>query len=264
MRNFGIKDCIIRFMAAAFVIVFLCGDLTAQDSIRPRNTFFSIGFLQIKESENYGLVFRGPSLDAGMNWTFPHKDNAWFYEFKLMVGAPIAKDIIGLNYSFKPIEAAYVWKIPVKKFGLKIGPALKMEYNQQMYPDLQSGYYFWLTQYSAGVSAFATVNLKNSLIKVRVFNNLCGFVSRGETWEDPYFFTDQFSDVVSDMHSEFSFVSLGTFNNTFFEIQYRRNAASRLAYSYVFDYFVYSDDPAIKFLNQSLRLTFIPRLKNEN
>ena len=264
MINFSYKDCKIRLLVLAFVLSFLTGELFAQDSIRPRNTFISIGFLQIKESENYGLVFRGPSLDAGMNWTFPHKNNAWIYEFRLMLGAPFAKDIAAMNISFKPLEAAYAWKIPVNKFGLKIGPALKMEYNFQMYPDLQSGYYFWLTHYSAGVSAFATVNLKNSIIKVRAFNNLCGFVSRGETWEDPYFFTDQFSDLMSDMHSEFSFVSLGTFNNTFFEIQYRRSAASRLAYSYVFDYFVYSDDPALKFLNQSLRLTFIPRLKNEN
>lgn len=264
MINFSYKDRQIRLMALVFVLSFLTGELAAQDSIRPRNTFLTVGFLQIKESENYGLVFRGPSLDAGMNWTFPHKSNAWIYEFRLMLGAPFAKDVTAMNISFKPLEAAYAWNIPVNKFGLKIGPALKMEYNFQVYPDLQSIYYFWLTNYSAGVEIFANYKIKNAIFKLRVFNNLIGFVSRGEIYEDPYFNDSKFSDIMSDIHSDFQFISLGTFNNTFFEIRYQKSAASRLAFSYVLDYFVYTDDPAIKFLNQSLRLTFIPRSKNEN
>jgi hypothetical protein len=199
-----------------------------------------------------------------MNWTFPHKSNAWFYEFKLMLGAPFAKDVVAMNFSIKPLEAAYAWNIPVNKFGLKIGPSLKMEYNIQFYPDLQSGYYYWLTNYSAGVEVFAHYKVKNAIFKLKAFNNLFGFVSRGEIYEDPYFFDRKFSDIFSDVHSNFNFVSLGTFNNSFFEIRYQKKASSRIAFSYVFDYFVYTDDPAIKFLNQSLRLTFIPRSKNEN
>jgi hypothetical protein len=253
-----------RILGTAFMLsIFFCSAI-AQDSVRYRNTFISPGYLQIKESLNYGLVFRGPALDAGMNWMFPHRSNIWLYEFRLMLGIPFAKDIAGMNMSIKPLEMAYDWKLPVHKLDLKVGPALKMEYNYQVYPDLQSGYYFWLTQYNAGISLFASLNTTTGVYRLRAFNNLVGFVSRGENWEDPYFFSDKFSDVFRDLHSDFEFVSPGTFNNTVLEVRYQRSSYSRLAYSYVFDYYVYSGNPSIKFLNQSLRLTFIPRMKNEN
>jgi hypothetical protein len=251
-------------MVIAFVLCLTAHDIVAQDSIRARNSFLSTGFLQIKESPNYGLVFRGPFIGFGMNWNWLHDDNTWFYEAKLGVGFPFAKEIVGLNMNFKPIEMAYAWKIPVRTVGLEIGPSLKMEYNIQYYPDLQSGYYYWLTHYSAGVEVFADYKFKNSILKLRAFNNLFGFVSRGEIYEDPYFFDRKFSDIFSDVHSNFNFVSLGTFNNTFFEIRYQKKASSRLAFSYVFDYFTYTEEPEIKYLNQLLRLTFIPRMKNEN
>lgn len=258
------NDFKFRLLAFAMFVILFTPSVIAQDSARFRTTFVSLSYLQIKESENYGLVFRGPSIDAGMNWTFPHHQNAWLYEFKIGLGAPFSKGIIAMHINVKPLEMAYAWKIPVQNVGLRIGPALKMEYNFQYYPDLQSGYYFWLTNYNAGVSAFAIVKLKNAILKMRAFNNLFGFVSRGEIWEDPYFFDRKFSDIMADLHSDFEFVTPGTFNNTFFEIMYRKSSTSRLALSYVFDYFVYSDKPEIKFLNQSLRLTFIPRMKNEN
>jgi hypothetical protein len=252
-----------KSLACAFLLGILSQFLTAQDSSQYLRGYLSVGFLQIKESANYGLIFRGPSIDGGFSWTYPHRRNARFYELKFMAAAPIAKGIVGLNASFKPIELAYAWKIPVNKFALKIGPTLKMEYNLQFYPDIQSGYYFWLTNYCGGLSIFASFKIKSSILRIRAFNNIYGVVSRGEVYEDPYFYDSKFSDIVEDIHSDFTPVAPGQFNNTFFEIGYRKSAVSRLTISYVFDYFVYFDDPKIKFLNQSLRLTFNPR-NNEN
>ena len=235
-----------------------------QDTVRHRNSFATIGFLQIKESANFGLVFKGPSFDLGMNWRYPKRENLLFYEYKLGAAALFAKRIAGININVKPVELAWAWKIPTQKFRLNIGPSLKMEYNLQYYPDLQSGYHYWLTNYNLGIWADASVNIGRSLLGIKFCNSLVGFVSRGEIYDEVYFFDNNFDDVMKHLHSHFEFASFDRFNNTSFEINYRQSPASRLVIGYVFDYYVYSNDPKVKFLNQSLRLTFIPRIKNEN
>jgi hypothetical protein len=263
MKKLNKNDRSLSFIVVALILYAISQPVVAQDSSRPRNTFVSVGYLQIKESPNYGLVFRGPSIDFGMNWNFSHGSNTWYYEYKLGAAFPFSKGIAGLIVNLKPIEMAYTFKLPVKKFGLKLGPALKMEYNIESYPDLQSGYYFWITNYNLGLSVLADLKIKNAIFRLRFLNSVAGFISRGDIYDDPYFFTAEFSEVMSDIHSNFTFATFGDFNNTFLELRYQKSSASRLAYAYVLDYFVYTKNPQIKYLNQTVRLIFIPKVKNE-
>jgi hypothetical protein len=128
----------------------ITGEMFSQDVHPKRQTFYSAGFIQVKEAANYGLVFRGPSFGFGMRWEFPSVKHLLFYEYSLGPGVMFAKNIAGLDFSFKPADLGYLWKIPAGKINLFAGPSVKMQYDVQFYPDLQSGYDYWLTSYAAG------------------------------------------------------------------------------------------------------------------
>ena len=205
----------IEYISITLLFIFVTVQLYSQEERSSRTTFISSGFLQIKESSNYGLVFRGPSVDFGMNWNIPHKNNLIFFEYKFGLAAMFSKGIIGMNIGLKPVDFAYLWERQYERFKLDLGPALKMEYNTQAYPDIQSGYEYWLTNYSTGLMVFVTAPVKNSLVKVRAFNSFFNLVSRGDIYNDPYFFDLDFRELLRDVHQDFMFSSPGKFNNTF-------------------------------------------------
>ena len=251
----------IEYISTALLFILVTVQLYSQEERSYRTTFFSSSFLEIKESANYGLVFRGPSVDFGMNWNIPRKNNLIFYEYKVGLATIFSKGIIGMNIGLKPVDFAYLWGSQFERFKLALGPALKMEYNTQAYPDIQSGYEYWLTNYSTGLMVLVTAPVKNSLVKVRAFNSFFNLLSRGDIYNDPYFFDLDFGELLRDVHQDFMFSSLGKFNNTFFEIRYMKTNSSRFSISYSVDYFVFTEMPEFQFLNQSLRFIFTPGAK---
>jgi len=252
-----------RVLGLIFLLIILSVQIFAQDSFGNRTTYFSAGLVQIKESANYGLVFRGPALNIGMNWNILHGNQIFFYEFQFELAAPMSKGVVGEHTNIKPVEFAYAWQIHSGQFDLKIGPALKMEYKLEYYSDLQSGYNYWLTSYTMGLSAFALVPVKKSTVRLRFFNSLAGFASKNEIYDDPYFFDPGFGEIMKDFHSDFKFVTLGSFNNTSFEVRFKISDSSRMTVSYVFDYCVHMKSPDVKYLNQSIRLNFNSKKRNE-
>jgi hypothetical protein len=258
-----IKLIIMRVLRISVLLLILPVYIFAQDTFGLRSTYFSAGFLQIKESANFGLVFRGPTLNAGMSWNILHGNRVFFYEFQFELAAPMSKGVVGEHTNIKPVEFAYAWQIHSGQFDLKIGPALKMEYKLEYYSDLQSGYNYWLTSYCMGLSAFTSVPVKKSMVRLRLYNSLAGFASKNEIYDDPYFFDPGFVEIMKDFHSDFKFVTLGSFNNTSFELRFKISDASRMTVSYVFDYCVYMKSPDVRYLNHSVRLNFNSRKRNE-
>ena len=248
----------VRTCNATLFWLLITPSIFSQEAHTLRTTYFSADFLQIKESANYGLVFRGPSIRFGMNWMLSRNNDFIFYEYNLGLGAPLSKGIIGINFCLKPVETAYLWKLPWEKSTTGIGPSLKMEYNAQSYPDLQSGYNFWLTHYSLGLSANTFFTVNNSLIKIRLFTSLFGLTSRTEEYTDPYFFDIGFGEVIMDSHRNFKLTTVQEFNNTTIEIRFQRRNSSRFSLSYVMEYSAYSKYPEIRLLNQSIRFNLVP------
>jgi len=250
-----------RKICYTLILLILHVKIFAQDSFGHRNIYFSGGFKEVKETANFGLVFRGPSLNVGINWHIPVGNKLIFYDGQFELASPISKGIVGVHTNIKPVEIALAWDIYHNQLNLKIGPSLKLEYKLDYYSDLQSGYNFWLTSYSTGVSAFASIPVNHTLVGLRFFNSLFGFTSRNEIYDDPYFFYPKFGEVIKDFHSNFEFVVLNSYNNTSFEISFKIKESSRLTFSYLIDYCIYKKTPSVKYLNQSIRLNLNSKKK---
>jgi hypothetical protein len=239
---------------STFLLCFLIGNIIySQEKLSVRSTFFSASYLQIKDESNFGLVFRGPAIDFGMKWEIPLKNHTLIYEYHLGGGFPLAKGVVGLNMSIKPVDLSYVFDIPTDNIIFQVGPALKMQYDVQFYPDLQSGYDFWLTSYAAGIKLRAIIPANNGTIRFGLWNSLLGVTSRTKPYTDPYFFDLGFGEVIRDIHSNLGFSSLNQFINTTFTAEYMFKKHPRIALSYVLDYSQYADPCIFTFLNQSLR-----------
>lgn len=234
-----------------FIIVLFTGELYAQEG---RSTFYSTSYLQIKENANYGLVFSGPALDIGMRWEIPSGSHSLLYEYKIGLGLPFSKKIIGLNMSFKPADLSYLWNIWVGKMAMHVGPALRLQYDVQFYPDLQSGYDYWMTNYSTGIRAIASVPFNWGTVSMSLFNSIMGFTSRTTPYGDPYYFDLGFGEVLKDIHSNLKFSGPGSFDNTSVGITCLFKKHSRLSVSYLVDYYGYYGHDKFQMLNHSVSI----------
>ena len=247
------KRTFMKYISTLFLL--LCTRIiSSQELPSTRSTFLSASYLQVKEEANYGLVFRGPAVDFGMRWEIPIRNNTILYEYHLGAGFPLAKGVIGLNMSLKPVDISIVRDIPAGNIIFQAGPALKMQYDVQFYPDLQSGYDFWLTSYNAGIKLRAIIPAMTGMIRLGIWNSLLGLTSRTEPYTDPYFFDLGFWEVMKDIHSNLEFSSLSRFINTTFTAEYLFKKHPRIALAYVLDYSYYADPYKMTFMNQSLRL----------
>jgi len=142
----------------------------AQAVIKSRSSFVSAGTLQLKESANYGLVFGGPALNYGKKITTFRNLFTTVYEFEMGLATPMARNILGVNFHLKPVDLFLGLNINLGDIRLLVGPAFRLEYNAQFYPDLQSGYDFWLTELSLGLSAQASIPKNNWWSLLRQWN----------------------------------------------------------------------------------------------
>jgi hypothetical protein len=245
-------------------LLFLTSFISAQENGRSKITFVTASYLQTKESLNYGLVFRGPMLDFGMNWSKHYKSTILSYGYKLGFSLLSTRDVLGANLKIKPLELSYLKEIVNNKFKIGIGPSFKSEYNYQVYPDVQSGYLFWYTNYNVGFTCNSEIPIFDKKIQINFTNSLMGFISRPSKYEDPYYYDIRFSDFVRYAHQDFKFLSFNGFDNSTIELLYKFSPDSRLAISYVFEYFGYYKNPQIQVVENSIRLIFYPKYHETN
>ena len=237
-----------------FVLLMISQALSGQDVPSRRSYFLSGSFMQIKDAVNYGLVFRGPAVDFGMEWEFPVGKQVLGYGFQAGAGFMFAKEIAAIDFCVRPVDLSWSWVIPAGKSVFRAGPALRTQYDLQFYPDLQSGYDFWLTDYAVGIRVAWMLPSEIGTFRVRLYQSVAGLVSQTPDYTDPYFYDITFGEIVTDMHSGFEPVSFGRFCNTTAEFTYRFRNHPRLALSYVLDYVSCSTSQRFRMLNQSVRV----------
>jgi hypothetical protein len=133
------------------------------------------------------------------------------------------------------------------------------DYNYQMYPDLQSGYSFWFTHISLGISSEYKFSINRNLLKLRLETSLFGFTSRQEVYNDPYFFDMGFGYALKSVNQDLIFGSLNNYNHTEFELRWQNSDESRIAFAYNLQYYGYFRDPSFTMLNQMLKIIFLPK-----
>ena len=102
---------------------------SAQEKTFIRNSFLTTGFNQINEDENFGLVFRGPGFNYGMSRNSLNEKRYIAFEYEVGVGLLFSREIPGLGFYLKPIDLAYMFKMPLAGKSFYLGPLIKLEYN---------------------------------------------------------------------------------------------------------------------------------------
>jgi hypothetical protein len=234
------------------LLVFTAG--SAQDKTITRNSFFTAGYNQINEGANYGLIFRGPGLNYGMAWNSVSEKRYLTYEYELGLGIMFSRQIPALGFYLKPIDLAYLIKIPLAGEKLYLGPTMKMEYNYDMYPDLQSGFDYWFTNLSFGIGALYYIDFEKISFRIKLNTSVAGFISRQEAYRDPYFYDIGFKYAIQHLHQDLYFGSFDVFNVSGLEILCKPINNSRLTFGYYLQYSGYYNDPQITILNQGVKL----------
>lgn len=232
----------------------------AQEKKVISQSYFSGGLKQIKESANFGLVFKGPNMIYGHYWESSKNNRIFSIENQIGVCIPFSKGIPALDIYFKPAEISYMFSTN-KKNSFTIGPLVKLEYNYTLYPQLQSAFDYWFTNFSLGVNTRYNFTLANQSVNARLKFSLCGFTSRQPKSRNPYFYDIGFKHAFRHLNSGFEFSSLDKFNTTDFELSWKPKPASRITWAYCFNYSGYFEAPEISMISHNIKLTFNPKNK---
>lgn len=218
----------------------------------------SLNFLQIKEGLNHGLVFRGPGLQYSRYWQWENDWKIVNYEANIGFAYLEARGIGAGNIHLMAGRISYLRKIGNSK-KLSAGLSFTSEYNYELYPDLQSGYSFWFTHYSVGGVLSCPFQLGKNQFNLNFHTSLMGLTSRPPAERDAYFYDLNLGDVIRFVHQDFRFGSWDRYNQTGLEIKWQPKPSSRLAITYVLNYYGYYKGPEISMLDQAFKLTFVPK-----
>lgn len=260
VRNLKSKSRMKPFVISTLLIVFFLSS-SAQENAVYRNSFFSTGFAQVKEAANFGLVFSGPVINYGMTWNRINEHRMITYGYELGVGIPFSKSIPALDIYLKPVDIAYMFHIPGFYDRFYIGPDLKFEYNYTFYPQLQSGFDYWFTNFSLGLKAHYAFNYQHSAFQIILNTSLAGLTSRQPDYRDPYFFDIGFKYAVRDLHQNLGFGSLDKYNTTEFGIMWKPAPESRLTVGYEFRYSGYYPAPEFKKVSHNIKIVISAKSK---
>lgn len=218
----------------------------------------SLNWLQIKEELNYGLVFRGPGLGYAYASQWQNDKTRIQYEGRITFSTPITRGIIAASMNIVPVRLDYLFKLGNDN-SFCVGPYFTMEYNYEMYPDLQNGYSYWLTHFSLGGALKYSFDVTQHNFDIIFHTTLLGITSRNPVYDDPYFFDLGLGYVLGYLHQDFQFGSLNRYNQSELEIRWQPKSFSRLAFEYAFQYYGYFDEPELTMLNQSVKLIILPK-----
>jgi len=229
-------------------------------SSRRHMNFYKLGFKQIKEDANIGLVFNGPEVIYGHYWEYSKNNMIFSIENEIGVCIPFSKGIPALDIYFKPAEVSCLI-LTRKKNKLAAGPFVKFEYNYTLYPQLQSAFDYWFTNFSLGIRSRYNFSIASQPLSLRLKSSLCGFTSRQPDYRNPYFYDIGFKHAIRHVNSDLRFSILGEYNTSDFELSWKPKADSRITWAYCFNYNGYFETPEISIVRQAIKLTFNPKSK---
>jgi hypothetical protein len=245
---------LMRTILTALSFFCLITGISAQDNIIKRRSFLSVNYLQVKESANFGLVFKGAGFDHGMTWSLDNDKTRMIYEYELGLGILFSREIPALGFYLKPVDFAYIFKLRVHNSLLHIGPDLRLEYNYNLYPDLQSGFDYWFTNLSLGINVMYDFNYANSAFYIKLSSSVAGFTSRQPGYRDPYFYDLGVKHAIRHLNQDLTFGSFNRYNSTNLEIRWKPKPDSRLTFGYVLKYSGYFMSPEITMLSHGIKL----------
>ena len=210
-------------------------------------------FFQLKDQKNYGLVFNGGNISAGYTLQKQSGYGLFRYQADFGIGAGFSKGIASMNFHLKPAGLSYGFRlVQGDKTTFYMGPYAAMNYYFQLYPELQSGHALWFTIYDLGPRFIVDSRFREQNFRIQLANSIFGLVSRPEEMNETYYYTLNFFDLVGKLHSNFRAGSFNLMNHTEFELEWSRIAKSNKSLAYRLEYFLYQNEPQLKYLVHSI------------
>jgi hypothetical protein len=225
----------------------------AYDSTFHNHHQLSLQSLQIKEAQNFGLVFTGAQLGYAYRWGWENDAAVSLVECGIGAAALLSKGILGVNIHLKPMEWQYRWKVSPM---LTLGTLLMLEYDCQLYPDLQSGVSYWCSRLNVGVAAEYRFEAFQQNWRVLGSTSLLGFTSRPPLERSPYFFDLGFIEAVRYLHQNVRFGSVNQFSHTSIEFVRQPSSEGELWVSATLDIDAYFDAPRWIALRYGVKVAF--------
>jgi len=238
------------------ILIILPAKMKAQDTAweKDRMVTYQTQFFQIKEAANYGIVFNGLNLVVGYEYSKKNKSHILKYIADLGFGPDFGKGV-GLNWHFKPGDLYYGWNISGNdSYSLFLGPYTSVNYQWQLYPELQSGHMFWFTFIDFGPRLYSEFKLKSKRIRITFSSAVAGLVSRPVPATESHFYSLSFSDFVTNPHKDLKFGSLDLIEHIDLGITLVNFNKKKMSAGYGFQYFGYNDDPRLDYLTHSVNL----------
>lgn len=247
----------ITLVLSAILIILHC---SARDKEVISNSYLVAGFKQIKESANFGLVFSGANINYGHYWESSKNNRIFSIENEIGVCIPFSKGIPALDVYLKPAEVSYLFSSSGKN-SFAVGPLVKFEYNYTLYPQLQSAFDYWFTNFSLGINSLYNFNIVGQPLSARLKFTVLGITSRQPESRNPYWYDIGFKYALIHSNSDFAISTLNKYNATNFELTWKPKSAKRITWSYCFDYSGYYESPEISMIRHNIKLTFNPKNK---
>jgi hypothetical protein len=195
-----------------------------------------LGFLQIKEEFNRGMVFNGIQLQYVYGITRKIGGSELTYQPGLIFGMAWSREMTGYKTGVSPVNISYeIFIFQNNGHTLKAGANLAGNYYYQMYPGLHGGHLFWASEIGLSPLLKYQYQFNNSRLVCSLQNSLLGFVSHTEK-NGPYFYSFGAGDFFIRPHEDMKFGSFNNYDHTKLSLEFIPNTEKTHSFLYAFDY----------------------------
>ena len=196
-----------------------------------------LGFLQIRDQFNLGMVFNGIQLEYRYGVLWKIYDTEMLFQPKIAVGAAFNRGITGIQIRCVPVNVT--WIMPFyesAQHSLKGGFTVTGDYSFQMYPGLHNGHLFWMTEIGFSPLVYYGYQWEKSKISFNLQEFLFGFTSHTRK-NDPYFYSLKIGDFFLKPYEDMRFGSLHNLHHTTTAVEFIPDVSESNSIVYEFDYF---------------------------
>jgi len=196
-----------------------------------------LGFLQLKDQANLGMVFNGVQLEYRYGLTWAIQEHEITYQPKLGLGVGFNRRMFGVQLKFAPVNVS--WTMPFYNQNghtIRVGANFSTDYSWQIYQPLQSGHLFYVSE--IGVSPIIKYNYQwdNKRIGISIQNSLFGFTSHKQQL-DPYWVSWDAREWIIAPHENMKFGTFNNYDHTNISVEFTPNLDKIHSFVYEFDYF---------------------------
>jgi hypothetical protein len=232
--------------------------------MKSQDLTLGLPFFQIADEFNYGLVHNGAAINVEYRFGRVKRDQQLELSSKLSIGLN-GNHGLGADLRVTPLDIFFgkTWSTS-RDIDITLGAYTSFNYSWQLYPQLQSGHMFWMTNYELGPRLRIEGMLLGELFQVGISNSVIGLISRPQPSVETYFYSLKSSDFIRNAHEDMTLVAQDKLTDFEFHIEYKPQCERLSAIGYKFRYLEYQGAPEFARLEHGLYARMILGKKHKN